>query len=53
MQRKIELDGNFYRAVYLLNNRFNNVTDLIKYWAYAGPCNEGQPEIENINKIGK
>ena len=52
-QRKIQLDENFYRAVFLLKNRFNNVNDLVKYWAYAGPCDEGQPQIENIKKIGK
>lgn len=51
MQRKIELNEDFYRAVYLLNNRFNNPTDLVKYWAYAGPCRENQPFIENIKNF--
>ena len=53
MQRKIQLDDNFYRAIYLLQNRFHTPTDLLKYWAFAGPCDEGQPSIENIKKIGK
>lgn len=38
-------------AIYLLNKRFNTVADFIKYWAFAGPCLEAHPDIENY--LGK
>jgi len=53
MQRRIELTDDFYRAVYLLENRFNTPTDLLKYWAFSGPCEENQPSIENIRNFDK
>jgi hypothetical protein len=50
MQHKAQMREDYYRAVFLLKNRFNTVNDLVKYWAYAGACDQGQPEIENINQ---
>jgi hypothetical protein len=38
----------FYRARFLLKNRFNNVDDLLRYWSFSGPCNEDHPDIERI-----
>lgn len=37
-------------ALYLLKSRFNTPIDLIKYWAFAGPCIEPHPDIENYSK---
>ena len=34
-------------ALYLLKQRFNTPIDLIKYWAFAGSCQEPHPDIEN------
>lgn len=37
-------------AIYLLNKRFNTVTDFIRYWAFAGPCTEKHPSIEKLSR---
>jgi len=49
MQHKDTLRQEFYRARFLLNNKFNTVNDLLRYWAYAGPCKEKHPAVEKIN----
>lgn len=36
-------------AVYMLKNRIHNPMDLIKYWAFSGPCLESHPSIEDYN----
>jgi hypothetical protein len=48
MQHKNALNQDFYRARFLLNNRFNTVEDLLRYLSYAGPCKENHPLIEKI-----
>lgn len=37
----------FYWALYLLKKKFDTVNDLIIYWAFAGPCLEPHPAIED------
>lgn len=37
-------------ALYLLKQRFHTPIDLLKYWAFAGPCQEPHPDIENCKK---
>lgn len=51
MQQKKEFKEDFYRAVYLLEHRFNTPTDLLKYWAFSGPCSEKYPSIEKIKNF--
>lgn len=50
MSKKTEVDFDYRRAVYLLKNRINTPMDLIKIWAFCGPCHEDCPEIEKIPK---
>lgn len=41
-----------YLALYLLKKKFNTPYDLIKFWAFAGPCIETHPQIEDyVEKI--
>jgi hypothetical protein len=49
MQHRNAIRQDFYRAKFLLNNKFNTVNDLLRYWAFAGPCIEKCPEIEKYN----
>lgn len=51
MQHRETLKQDFYRARFLLNNRFNTVEDFLRYWAFSGPCTEAHPAIEKINKL--
>lgn len=49
MQHRETIKQDFYRARYLLNNKFNTVEDFLRYWAFAGPCLEKYPAVEKIN----
>lgn len=49
MQKKIKVDEQLHLALYLLNNRFNTPVDLIKYWAFSGPCLEDHPWVEDYS----
>ena len=49
MQHRQTLKQDFYRARFLLKERFNTVDDLLRYWSFAGPCMEVCPKIEKIN----
>lgn len=40
----------FYLAMFLLKKRFNSPIDLIRYWAFSGPCRELHPEIEDLKR---
>lgn len=48
MQHESTKKQDYYRAKYLLNNRLNNVNDMLRYWAFSGPCMEKCPMIEKI-----
>jgi len=48
MQHRNAKKDDFFRAKFLLKNRFNTVDDLLRYWAFSGPCREQHPAIENI-----
>lgn len=36
-------------ALYLLKSRFHTPIDLVKYWAFSGPCTEKHPPIEKLS----
>jgi hypothetical protein len=50
MNRKIDLNPDYIRAVHLLENKIKNPFDLIKLWSIFGPCIENRPDIENIRR---
>lgn len=50
MNKKMRADEQFHLAVYMLNKKFDTPGDLIKYWAFSGPCLESHPEIEDYKK---
>jgi hypothetical protein len=50
MNRKIDLNPDYIRAVHMLENKIKNPFDLIKLWSIFGPCIENHPDIENIRK---
>jgi len=35
LQHRIQLDEDFYRAIFLLQNRFHYPVDLLRYWAFS------------------
>jgi len=37
-------------AIYLLRKRLHAPIDLLKYWAFAGPCVEDHPSIEDYTQ---
>jgi hypothetical protein len=47
--RDIDQDLNLRRALLILDKRINFVEDLLKYWAFSGPCIEPHPSIEDIS----
>jgi hypothetical protein len=49
MSKKNISDSQYAYAVYMLNNRFHNVMDLVKFWSFSGPCLESHPKIEDYN----
>jgi hypothetical protein len=49
MQKKIRVDEQLHLALYLLKNRFNTPVDLVRYWAFSGPCLENHPSIEDCS----
>jgi hypothetical protein len=48
--KKVEFDLDYVRAVKLLKTKINTPHDLIRYWAFSGPCLEPHPEIEDISE---
>lgn len=40
-------------AIYLLRKRMHTPIDLLKYWAFAGPCIEAHPSIEDYTQDSK
>ncbi len=50
MNRKIDLNPDYLRAVHLLKNKVRSPGDLINIWAAFGPCIEKHPDIEKIVK---
>jgi hypothetical protein len=48
--RKVEFNPDYVRAVKLLKTRINTPYDLIRYWAFSGPCLEPHPAIEDISE---
>lgn len=47
MGKRVTKDEQLHLALYLLNKRFQTPMDLIKYWAFSGPCIESHPSIED------
>lgn len=37
-------------ALYTLNKRFTSPMDMVRYWAFTGPCIEEHPSIEDCPK---
>ena len=50
MNRKIDNDPDYMRAMFLLKNRIVYPIDLITIWSVFGPCLEAHPEIEDLRK---
>jgi len=50
VSKKVDVNFDYKRAVFLLKNRINTPMDLLKIWAFTGPCKEDCPEIEKIRK---
>ena len=49
MSKRVTKNEELHLALYLLSNRFQTPMDLIKYWAFSGPCIEEHPSIEDYN----
>lgn len=49
MSKQSDTKEQFQLAVYLLKTRFHTPFDLLKYWAFSGPCLESHPIIEDID----
>lgn len=47
MGKRVTKNEELHLALYLLHNRFQTPMDLIKYWAFSGPCIEDHPSIED------
>lgn len=47
MSNHVTKNEEFHLALFLLNTRFKTPMDLIKYWAFSGPCIEPHPSIED------
>ncbi|MEN9820709.1 MAG: hypothetical protein RL176_611 [Pseudomonadota bacterium] len=52
MSKQKKENDEFNLAMYLLKNRFNSPMDLVRYWAFTGPCIEPHPFIEDYSKRG-
>jgi hypothetical protein len=50
MNRKIDLNPDYLRAIHLLKTKIRSPHELIQMWAAFGPCLENHPEIEKIRK---
>lgn len=50
VSKKIEYNPDYIRAVKILKNRIHTPADLIRYWAFCGPCIEPHPAIEDISE---
>jgi hypothetical protein len=48
--KNANVDVDYRRAVFLLKNKFNSASDLVKFWSFCGPCHEKYPDIEKIRK---
>ena len=49
MSKRVTKNEELHLALYLLSNRFQTPMDLIKYWAFSGPCIEEHQSIEDYN----
>jgi len=49
MAKKIQYNSDYVRAVQMLKTKINSPADLLRYWAFSGPCIEPHPEIEDIS----
>lgn len=50
MNRRIDLNPDYLRAVHLLKTKITSPVHLISIWAAFGPCIENHPDIEKIRK---
>jgi len=50
MNRKIDLNADYLRAVHSLKHKIKSPNDLLQIWAAFGPCIEIYPDIEKIRK---
>jgi hypothetical protein len=48
VNRKIDLNPDYIRAVHMLETRIKSPIDLIRLWSVFGPCIEAHPNIEDI-----
>lgn len=48
--RRIDFNPDYVRAVKMLKTRINTPYDLIRYWAFCGPCIEPHPAREDISE---
>lgn len=50
MNKRVDTNPDYLRAVHVLKKKINSPIDLIKIWAVFGPCIETHPDIEKIKK---
>lgn len=50
MSNKNQYNPDYIRAVKILKDRIHTPADLIRFWAFSGPCIEPHPEIEDISE---
>jgi hypothetical protein len=48
--KNYRVDVDYIRAVKMLDTKIQSPMDLVKFWAFSGPCHEDCPEIEKIKK---
>lgn len=51
--KKVEFNPDYVRAIKLLKTRINSPYDLVRYWAFSGPCLEPHPSIEDVEDISE
>ena len=50
MNKKIDMNPDYLRAMHLLKTRIKYPIDLINIWSVFGPCVEPHPAIENLRR---
>lgn len=50
MNKKVDANPDYMRAIFLLKNRINYPIDLISIWSVFGPCIEPHPSIEDLRQ---
>lgn len=50
MNKKIDANPDYLRAVHLLKYRIKYPIDLINIWSIFGPCVEAHPIIEDLRQ---